>query len=82
MDPSRAEALKSMSLAATADELCDFIHCCRWMSIVIPGISTRVAPLVEALESAYKGKGSRKKGNQRTTTSPTFQGHGTRQHFL
>lgn len=61
MDPSRVEALKQMSLPETADELCEFVHCCRWMAVAIPDFVRRVAPLVALLESAYTKAGRRTK---------------------
>eukprot|EP00171_Calliarthron_tuberculosum_P023749 IDg23749t1 len=54
MDPTRLEGLKDVSPPVTAAELCEFIHCCRWMSIAIPDFVKRVAPLNDVLEEAYK----------------------------
>ena len=61
MDPTNFKALRNMSEPKTADELCQFVHCCRWMSVVIPNFVQRVAPLVELLEAAYKKSGRRTK---------------------
>ena len=61
MDPTNSESLRNMSEPKTADELCQFVHCCRWMSVVIPNFVQRVAPLVELLEAAYKKSGRRTK---------------------
>lgn len=61
LDPRNAEGLRNMQSPTTADELCQFIHCCRWMSSSIPDFSKRIAPLVEILEEAYKKAKSRKK---------------------
>lgn len=61
MDPRNAEGLKNMHSPVTADELCQFVHCCRWMAGSIPDFARRTAPLVAILEEAYKISGSRKK---------------------
>ena len=50
-----------ISRPETADELCEFVHCCRWMAISIPDITRRVAPLVEILQQAYAKVGRRTK---------------------
>lgn len=54
MDPSRVEGLKDMCVPEPADELCQFVHCCRWMSVSIPDFLPRVASPVDMLEEAYK----------------------------
>lgn len=54
MDTSRAEALSQLSLLTTAYELCDIVHCCRWMSIAIPDVFHRAAPLTQLLDAAYR----------------------------
>lgn len=61
LDPRNAEGLKNMHTPETADELCQFIHCCRWMASAIPDFPNRIAPLTEVLEEAYRKAGSRKK---------------------
>ena len=61
MDPSNISGLKDMSLPKNADELCEFIHCCRWMSLVIPNFNVLVSPLTATLEAAYKKSGRRTK---------------------
>ena len=50
MDPPRA-----------AEELSQFLHCCRWMSVGIPDFAQCAAPLQEMLEQAYKRSGKRTK---------------------
>ena len=61
MSPANSAALQDMNEPRTADELCQFIHCCRWMATVIPNFVQEVAPLVELLEAAYKKSGRRTK---------------------
>ena len=61
MDPSRAEALRELSSPTTADALCEFVHCCRWMEIAIPEFVRRAAPLTQLLETAYIKSGRRTK---------------------
>ncbi len=61
MDPSRLAGLKDMDSPRTADELAQFIYCCRWMSVCIPNFVHIVAPLHEILEEAYKKSGRRTK---------------------
>lgn len=61
LDPTRSEALRKMHLPTKAGELCEFIHCLRWMSISIPSFSKRVSLLNEVLEEAYKVAGRRTK---------------------
>ena len=61
MDPSRVDGLRDMQLPKTVDEVCEFVHCCRWMSIAIPDFAKRVAPLVALLEEAYTKTGRRTK---------------------
>lgn len=52
LDPSRIEGLREMREPITAEELCQFVHCCRWMSQAIPEFSTKVNPLNNVLEAA------------------------------
>ena len=59
LDPSRVEGLKTMAVPETADELAQFIYCCRWMSIAIPAFTERIAPLTAVLERAYQRSGRR-----------------------
>lgn len=61
LDPRNIEALRNMHFPVTADELCQFIHCCRWMAAAIPDFNKRCQPLNEALEKAYALTGKRKK---------------------
>lgn len=63
IDPSNAAALRNMQKPTTADELCEFIHCCRWMALAIPDFCTRVAPLTKVLEEAYRKSGRRTKSS-------------------
>jgi len=60
-DPQRIEGLRTMQNPKTADELAEFIYCCRWMSNSIPNFATRVAPLSKLLEEAYTRFGKRTK---------------------
>ena len=52
---------KYMTMPETADDLCQFIHFCRWMSQAIPAFAARVAPLNRVLEEAYVRSGRRTK---------------------
>lgn len=61
LDPRNIEALRTMEAPITASELCQFIHCCRWMSNCIPDYHRIVKPLDEVLEKAYAKAGKRKK---------------------
>lgn len=48
-----------MVLPATAGELSQYIYCLQWMSYSIPDFATRIAPLRDILEAAYKQSGKR-----------------------
>lgn len=61
LDPRNVDALRNMKFPITADELCQFVHCCRWMATAIPDFNKRCLPLNEALEAAYAITGKRKK---------------------
>ena len=61
MDPSKTEALRDMQKPINAGELCEFVHCMRWMALAIPQFTERVAPLQQMLESAYEKAGRRTK---------------------
>ena len=45
MEPEKTEALCEMQKPIKDGELCEFIHCMRWMSLTIPQFNERVAPL-------------------------------------
>lgn len=53
MDPSRVSGLRELDLPKYAGELCEYVHCCRWMSIGIPLFAERVSLLTSVLEEAY-----------------------------
>lgn len=61
MDPSKAEALRVMELPRSADELCQFVNCCRWVQLTIPNFHALALPLNDILERAYKKSRSRTK---------------------
>ena len=61
LDPAKIEGLKDWKMPVNAGELCQFIHCMRWMSIGIPAFAERIAPLSDVLEEAYARAGKRKK---------------------
>lgn len=61
MDPSTAEGIRNMEEHKTADELCQFVHCARWMSSSIPNFARTCEPLNEILEKAYVRAWKRKK---------------------
>eukprot|EP00171_Calliarthron_tuberculosum_P004595 IDg4595t1 len=61
MDPAKTEALRDMHKPINAGELCEFVHCMRWMALAIPQFSERVAPLQAVLEAAYAKAGRRTK---------------------
>ena len=50
-----------MDIPITADELSEFIYCCRWMWHTIPDSSRRVEPLNKVLEEAFETSGKRTK---------------------
>lgn len=50
---TNVEVLNSMHLPETVDELCEFVHFCRWIESAIPNFEREVAPLVATLEEAY-----------------------------
>lgn len=54
------EALRNMELTVAEEELCQVVHCCRWMEHSIRDFPQRSKPLVKALEVAKKLKGKRK----------------------
>lgn len=61
MKPANIESFRDIVKPLMADELCQFVHCCRWMSKSIPDFSRRIGPLNDLLEKAYTMKGKRKK---------------------
>lgn len=44
MDPKNIEARQNMDMPKMADELRQFIHCCRWMSPSIPDFHETIDP--------------------------------------
>lgn len=66
LDPRNMEAIRTMGDLINAAELCQFIHCCRWMSTSIPDFHRRMQPLDAMLERAYEQAGKRKKGALRS----------------
>ena len=52
MDPSRMDWLRELATREMAGDLCQYVHCCRWMKISIPAFQERVLPLTEVLELA------------------------------
>lgn len=46
--------LRTMTQPITADELCQFLHCYRWMKTTIQDFTKTITPLVTSLEKAYK----------------------------
>ena len=42
MDPSRIDWLKDLTMPETAGELCQYVHCCRWMATAIPPFNVRI----------------------------------------
>lgn len=61
LDPRNMEAIQKMEAPINASELCQFVHCCRWMCNSIPNFHQKIQPLNEILEAAYKQAGRRKK---------------------
>lgn len=59
MDPSRMESIKSIDLPQTAEELAQFLFCCRWMANATPNFNVLTEPLAEILERAYQKSGKR-----------------------
>ena len=72
LDPSRLTGLCNMHEPQTANELCEFVHCCRWMSLSIPDFSRTVAPLTGLLETAYRISGKRTKRSLRKISLRTL----------
>lgn len=50
-----------MKTPVFAEELSQFVHCCRWMWSGIPNFAEVSEPLDEVLENAYKKVGKRKR---------------------
>lgn len=61
IDPRNAEPLQIIKSPRTKVELCQFVHCCRWMSLSIPDFARRSAPLTKLLEKAFEKVGRRTK---------------------
>lgn len=54
MDPRSMEEIRNKKLVISAEELCQFNHCCRWMETVIPHFHTKAQLVTEILEKAGK----------------------------
>lgn len=52
-DPSNFQAMRNLKYPQTVDELCQFIHCCRWMSTNICNFHFLIMPLDQVLKEAY-----------------------------
>lgn len=52
LDPPSNKAIQSMDFRSTADELCQFIYCCQWMSVCIPPFYKTANSVFSLLESA------------------------------
>lgn len=61
LDPTRLSGLQEMHIPRTAEELSQFIYCCRWMSLAIPNFTQRIGPLNDVLEEAFAKSGKRTK---------------------
>lgn len=61
MDPGNIEAIENMDFPETADELCLFLHFCRWMANFIPEFQYKSKMLSEFLVQAYKQSEKRRK---------------------
>lgn len=68
LDPRNMEAIKTLNAPVNAAELCQFIHCCRWMSTSIPDMHRKMQPLNDMLEKAYKLTGKRRKSTLKNVT--------------
>lgn len=55
------EAIRNMNFPTTADELCQLIHCCRWVASTIPDIHLISQTLCEIRERAYASAVKRRK---------------------
>ena len=54
LDPIRIQGLREMHLPKTAEEILQFVHCCRWMPLAIPDFARRIAPFDLVLDEAYQ----------------------------
>lgn len=61
MDPRTVEAPSNMHLPISHSELCQFVHCCRSLSTIIPIFQLCCKPPTEWLEATYALTGKRKK---------------------
>lgn len=68
LDPRNIQAIRSMDAGTSAAELCQFIHCCRWMSTSIPDVHKKIQPLAEIIEKAYHIAGKPQKSALSNTT--------------
>lgn len=48
--------MRNLEERETAEALCEFVHCTRWMGMLIPHFARKATPLVNKLETAYKEK--------------------------
>lgn len=53
LDPLNVDAIRNMGVPSTADKLCQFIHCCGWMSHCTPNSHKISQLLSNILEEAY-----------------------------
>lgn len=60
-DPTNIEAIRDLKHPQAEDKLCQFINCCRWISINILNFYRLTIPLNQILEEVYKKKGGMKK---------------------
>lgn len=56
------DALLTMEAPSTARELCQFMHCCWWVSNCVANLHSQVKPLDEILEETYVKAERRKRG--------------------
>lgn len=54
MDSKNTKETQSMEMPKAADEICQFINCCRWMSPSIPEFHATIDPVTTVLEEATK----------------------------
>lgn len=86
LHPRDREAIRDMNTQTNVTKLCQFIHCCRWMSSCTTSFHRREQRLNDILEKAYFLVGKRNKSSMKNIprselsggTEQTIRGHGSR----
>lgn len=57
-DTRNIEAIQTTNFQVPADDLCQFIHLCGWMTSSLPNFHGKVQPLTDIQKAAYKIAGN------------------------